>query len=321
VYYAASTYSGGVEAKGGTATGGAVWAGQDGTVVFIDTSQNILYPGNSFRFEEIDSPFAFTEIILNNSQSSLDGTVTLSATDLHINGSSTLILNGNETLNVNSLYVTNNSQLTVIPEGKIYLNLPTLNIDPTSTITAEGKGYSAGPGSGTANSGGGYGGHGGSSYSDNGGIVYGSALQPVDLGSGDGYATRGGGAIRLIVSDRLIVDGQITANGVGDGGGNAGSGGSIYITVPTLAGSGNLMANGGIGSGHWGCGGGSGGRIAVYYAASTYSGGVEAKGGSGYGGGQEGTVVFIDTSRNIMYPGYSFRFDEIDSPFAFTSYS
>jgi uncharacterized repeat protein (TIGR01451 family) len=316
---------------------------EEGTIAFIDTAQNILYPGRSFRFQESDSPVAFTKIILNNSHATTGGTVTLSATDIlidqgsvfnldtpgrvflnapnvRINGSSTLLMSGNETVTSAEILLTNSATLSHVPDGKISLNIPAITIDPTSTISADGKGYAAGPGSGRANSGGGYGGHGSAGYAccsgdpsafDSGGVTYGSTLQPTDLGSGTG-STRGGGAIRLIVTGKLTIEGNITANGE-----TGGSGGSIYITAHSLEGSGKLAANGGNFIYQY-AGGGGGGRIAVYFVGSTYSGSSEVQGGSGYWGpAQEGTIVFTDTAQNILYPGPSFRFEESDSPFTF----
>ena len=55
------------------------------------------------------------------------------------------------------------------------------------------------------------------------------------------------GAIRLAVADTLLVEGNLSVNGtngVNEGGG--GSGGSLYLTVGTLDGTGSISANGGI---------------------------------------------------------------------------
>ena len=144
-----------------------------------------------------------------------------------------------------------------------------------------------------------------------GGSVYGSALQPVDLGSsrtgwsGPAKGGDGGGAIRLEVTDTLTLLGTISSDGgsntcPGTCSGAGGSGGSIYVTTNALDGAGMLSANGGVGGmqGSWPNGGGGGGRIALYYNTSTFTGTAESKGAAGRAGytGEDGTVVFNSIS-------------------------
>ena len=94
----------------------------------------------------------------------------------------------------------------------------------------------------------------------------------------------GGGALRLVVRNQLLLRGLITADGTScvpsvDGAGTSGggAGGSVWITVtngPLLGPpSGRISASGGDGCPNGG-GGGSGGRIAVYAVngATGYSG-------------------------------------------------
>lgn len=198
-----------------------------------------------------------------------------------------------------NVLITNNATLTF--NGRISLTAQNLFIDSGSSISADVKGYpnTQGPGAGkwgsTSSSGAGYGGKGGNSVNGlTGGAIYGSALVPVDLGSGGGGGAiggAGGGAIILNISKALTVNGSITSRGgSGYGGGGSGSGGSIYVTTNTLAGSGSFIANGGdllYGGG----GGGGGGRIALYYNSSLFTGIAEAKGGIGWQRGEDGTVV------------------------------
>ena len=181
-------------------------------------------------------------------------------------------------------------------------------IESGGEIAADAKGYPVasdpGPGAGVhtgdTGGGGGYGGMGGEGLNGSpdsaGGGVYGSILEPVDLGSagarGDAgpAQTAGGGAIRLIVGGTLTVDGRLTAEGqddwLNDQGG--GSGGSLWLTVDTLAGSGVISANGGTGETHGG--GGAGGRIAIYYDINVFSGALTARGSAGWVPGGAGTV-------------------------------
>ena len=90
--------------------------------------------------------------------------------------------------------------------------------------------------------------------------TYDSPWEPTALGSSGGAANgswsatggNGGGAIRLIVSGSLTLDGTITANGLAGAGGwgnrsGGGAGGSIWVTADTLAGSGCFQADGAAG--------------------------------------------------------------------------
>lgn len=172
-------------------------------------------------------------------------------------------------------------------------------------FTTDGRGYpigdDRGPGTGIrgdwAGSGGGHGGTGGHSATGvDGGVNYGSVLQPTTLGSQGGDAdggpgTAGGGAIRLLVDGKLTLDGRLSADGAGAPPGNAGggAGGSLWLTVGTLSGAGVLSANGGPGEWVDG-GGGSGGRIAVYYTAKDYTGTITTFGGGGSQRGGAGTI-------------------------------
>ncbi|MDP3057435.1 MAG: hypothetical protein Q8N37_02870, partial [bacterium] len=137
----------------------------------------------------------------------------------------------------------------------------------TGTLSADGKGYAGvyqASGSGTGGGNGGLGtvgaGGGGAAYGGNGGngwgsntsyagstIVYGSATQPTELGSAGGGTSlttggNGGGAVKLIVSGTLTLDGSIVAKG-GNGNTNStsksaggGAGGSIWIDALSIAG-------------------------------------------------------------------------------------
>jgi hypothetical protein len=148
-----------------------------------------------------------------------------------------------------------------------------LTIALGSAMDVTGKGYlpgyaPSGITAATTNAGGSHGGY-GLSYS--GGIrneVYGSFLQPTDLGAGSGSnggAYAGGGAIRL-TAETLEIHGAIRANGGGTATSRGGAGGSIWLQTTEIAGTGTITANGGGGSSSGGpFGVGGGGRIACYY--------------------------------------------------------
>jgi uncharacterized repeat protein (TIGR01451 family) len=212
------------------------------------------------------------------------------------------------TYTYNNILITNNAVLTL--NGAVTINAQSLIVNPSSFISANGKGYPAmqgpGAGAGSVNSGSygagaGYGGNGSNSYCDYalGGFGYGDIKQPSEIGSGGGATVggAGGGAISINIAGSLILNGTIMSNGA-DGKpyafyGGGGSGGSIYITTGSLSGSGSILANGGKGStGAWNDGpyggGGGGGRIALYYDSISFTGLIQAVGGKGdsqrYGG-------------------------------------
>ncbi|MDP3723212.1 MAG: LamG-like jellyroll fold domain-containing protein [Candidatus Omnitrophota bacterium] len=224
-----------------------------------------------------------------------------------------------------NLLITNNAVVTVDSINKVggagqitAEVLGNLVVDSGASITANRTGYgsTSGPGQGgatyacarTGGGGAGYGGAGGAGYARGGGS-YGSASQPIDMGSGGGHAHEpcqsttggggsGGGALKLTVTGTLAVNGSVSANGGdlvgcnGQGGcGGGGSGGSLWFEAGTLAGTGSISANGGNGAGGGdGSGGGAGGRIVVYYTAKTFAGTLTAAGGTGRGAGGAGTI-------------------------------
>jgi len=187
-----------------------------------------------------------------------------------------------------------------VASNRVHIICANLRVEPGGAIDVKGKGFAPwdGPGSGhTHNSsihnGGSYGGLGGWGYSGGGaefeGHTYGSAARPLWLGSGGGsrdrtegayadfrgeYAGWGGGAIRVVASGTVTINGTIGADGgdARDPGPHeyvaGGSGGSIYITCGTLGGNGGVIRALGGNALHLGNtgGGGGGGRIAVDYA-------------------------------------------------------
>ena len=179
--------------------------------------------------------------------------------------------------------------------GSVYLTAANLIVGAGGMMSGDGNGYygynypavtdAYGPGhaSTAANYGSaGYGGPGGKG-TGNGGVTYGSAIAPVDPGSGGmgggssaGYGGgNGAAAIRIHSPGQVTVNGTISANGNGGffaGGG--GSGGSVYIDCDTFKGVGLVRAEGGdgaAGNGASGAGAG-GGRIAVYYSPGNQAG-------------------------------------------------
>jgi hypothetical protein len=222
--------------------------------------------------------------------------------DLTVSGGAVANPTGGST--IRNLLVTSNAWLGASSNLFTSLQLTVTgdaNLQAGGGILLDGKGFPAayGPGAGgpPAN-GGGYGGVGGAgagSTQPAGGSAYGSMLQPTNAGSGGavgsgGYLGSGGGALRLIVSNSLVLDGLISANG-GNGivAGGGGSGGSVWLSAGRLAGAGAVSANGGGGDLPSG-GGGGGGRIALYFSTNQFTGTTFAHGGTGVNAGGAGTI-------------------------------
>jgi len=192
---------------------------------------------------------------------------------------------------------------------KLIITSNTFFIDASSGIDLVAKGNLP-TADVTSNSGGSYGGLGGT-IDGTTNPVFGSTQQPIDYGiggRGDTYRTRGGGAIK-IVADALTLNGLIDASGEAFGAEQfftkqgAGSGGSIWLDVGTLTGTGTIQVSGGRGFTFFGGGGGGGGRIAVYYktAAYDFQNNIINEGGkcnpdSGEHDGQPGTIYLEKTN-------------------------
>ncbi len=338
IYYKTSFFVGQTAALGGCSSlgmGYAVGCAEDGTAALFETTNNNLFISSPWRFQKNDEPFNFNRVIItdgarvtaedgvsitaNNLLAGKGSSFTLSNNQILIvpvvtfDGGSTLTLSGKERLTIDTLAITGSSTITVAPEQVLSLTIRNLTLTPGSSISADSKGYTAGPGM-PLNSlyyvGASYGGVGVGNTATS---TYGSETAPTDLGSGaNGHNSRGGGAIRLVVTGTLTNDGVISADG-----GTSSSGGSIYVTTSNLTGAGVLRANGGgLFSVNYYQLPGGGGRIAIYYQSSSFSGEALSAGGGCVGCTGEvagsGTVVFeesnlgctINCNSNVMFlPG------------------
>ncbi len=185
--------------------------------------------------------------------------------------------------------------------SRVWVNCATLAVESGGTIDVSRKGYAGhpigadhagyGPGAGivrkamyvTAPS---HGGHGArvpnASYVLPNAMPYDDPAAPELAGSSGGSSqysagNSGGGAVKIVASGDVVLDGAILADGANasaygkagiDNHCPAGAGGSIFITCRTISGSGTLSAAGGGGSipsqaGHPA----GGGMIAVHYDA------------------------------------------------------
>jgi len=186
-----------------------------------------------------------------------------------------------------------------------------ITIDPGASISADGEGYLNGHGTSPVYlSGGSHGGKGERATEE---FIYGSAIEPTDLGSGGSslvYFNTGGGAMYIEVEDTFLNNGNVRSNGYSNS-----SGGSVYVKTENLEGSGTFQANGGgfyAPNVFWGIGGG--GRVAVHYQNSNFKGVVEAEGGkSSYDGfsmtkAEDGTAGLFDDKNNDLYIKTSWEF-------------
>jgi len=335
VYYNNSSFAGKTEARAGNyCFYGCAPNGGSGTAGLFNMSNNTLTVTSQWHFQVSDGPFNFNHLVFKNkAKITSDNNVSITAQDMLVDNSSTLTLaegqilnisqvtisnystlklSENKTLKINNLNVLNISLVTVEPEKVLSLKISNLNIDTDSTVSVDGKGYEAGPGAPPVfyEGGASYGGKGGG----NSAPAYGSADKPIDFGSGT-EGRRGGGAIRLDISGTLHNDGFVSALGSYD----RTSGGSIYVTVGNLSGSGAFRADGFRGSWPNGsAGGGAGGRIALYFNNSDYVPTATARGGvyCFYGcapAAEDGTVVInsagavclVDCFSNVLFlPGF-----------------
>ncbi|MBW2172927.1 MAG: hypothetical protein JRF69_13365, partial [Deltaproteobacteria bacterium] len=194
----------------------------------------------------------------------------------------------------------------------IVINAANMTVGENGLVSANGQGFgpTLGPGHGirgvgNIGTGGGYGGSGGKDMDgDAGGSPYGTQSSPAALGSGGGTGLNatggyGGGAVKLVASGTVTVDGTLSANGTGSGGsrtynGGAGSGGSIWIASGTVTGSGTISVKGATVNRYYGiryAGGGAGGRIDLSGITYNFTGSLTAAGGSGFQDGQLGSVL------------------------------
>jgi hypothetical protein len=253
-----------------------------------------------------DAPISFASLVLGDATASaapslVMATGTASGGDVTISSGAAMVLETAAPIAFSTMTVASGGYLTHAYNGqtssepyKVYLQVAnTFAVRSGGLVSVDAKGYAGapsaytngyGPGHGTYfldSSGAGYGGHGGDSgkyYDVNnnphdgalGGLPYGSALNPTDIGSGGGGASNatalcsgsGGGAV-IVAASTARIDGVISANGGNSGNcaASGGSGGSINIQSAVLTGAGVMRANGGNSPLSNNQGAGGGGRI------------------------------------------------------------
>lgn len=226
--------------------------------------------------------------------------------------------------NFNNLIISNKSILTLEgdqnspnPFKGVKINAVNLNVNAGSAISANAQGYVDGPGtpaSDSTNSGASYGGKG---YGSGSAPTYGDNIEPTDLGSGSYSNMRGGGAIWLVVSNDLVNNGAVSANGA-----KTSSGGSVYARTKNLKGNGAFRANGGdsiscLNSTNCSIGPGGGGRIAIYFENKSFVGITEA---SVNVGAEKGTIGWFDIlNNNLEITNTNWIFNKKHSPYLFNN--
>jgi autotransporter-associated beta strand protein len=183
-----------------------------------------------------------------------------------------------------------------------------VSIDAGASLNTDGMGFDSGAGPGgnagsTAAGAPSYGGQGGGIESLASYTVarrppmYGSAAGPTALGSGYAYPSEqddnpGGGAIKLNVAGRILVNGRLSSDAANRFAGKyPGSGGSLWITGGTVEGSGRISANGTLASATYGAGGG--GRIDLSGTTNNFAGVIQTSlpQSSGLARGQNGSIL------------------------------
>jgi hypothetical protein len=276
--YAGKVWTGASSTDWGTA--GNWSGGVPGTTddVLIDGAPNGRHP----TLDLSSSAVTIKSLTLGSSSASTltfqNGNVTdrklIVSSNVTIGASGTLTHLANGASETHRLFVEVAGDLTIAAGGKI-------------DVTA--KGYGAGQGPAGAISC-----HGGLGVSASGGATYGSLHAPTNCGAG--YANAGGGAVKLTVTGRTLLNGDITAYGGNslDSGNQSGAGGSIFLTTGSLEGTGNIRADN-LSGAYWH---GGGGRVAVVLTApgssfTNHTGLITAYGGAGVNGHSAAGTVYL----------------------------
>jgi len=271
------------------------------TMTTLDVTGDVLIDGGKTT--------ADTVAVTGNFTAQGAGTLTINKTTLDV--SADLLLK--------SAFVLTHAQTTLETIYKLTVTAPKMHIQDGAKIDVTGRGYVGGNnqtgllGQGWKNTpaakrytGGSYGGLATTGPEGPAFGVYGSIFRPRFPGAGGGAYNGsypggdGGGLVELLITEELVVDGQVIADG-GSTNGGGGSGGAIYINSPVTYGNGSMSANGGNGQSGWSSTGGGGGRIAVdgyfvlggsFQDVGAYTA-FQARGGNGWGGWAGAGTIYL----------------------------
>lgn len=188
-----------------------------------------------------------------------------------------------------------------------------VSISGGARLHSDNKGFAVNTGPGKAASrawGPSYGGQGGVQTLTNGIPPgrYGTVAGPTALGSG-GTAEPGAGAIKLVVSSTVVINGRLSADSVGPTVNNtSGSGGSLWLTGGTLSGAGVISASSLQTDG---TAAGGGGRIDLSGMVQAFAGSIQALGGFTNGStarGLTGSILLPASDIAAFTPASSIAF-------------
>ena len=278
--------------NGGGGSGGSIWITGSGTLggtgevqVAGGAGQYVGSGGGGGRFAMDDSAsYNFHGNIRGalGNQTSVDGSAgtiyfsSVATPNFTVFSNQTIVV-GNDTENVFGNLIVYG---TLIPGGTAaglgtgaVIRAANITVATGGAISADGWGF--GPGWGPAPSSSGTYGTNGACHGGTGsyalGAPYGSATQPTSLGSG-GTDCGGGGAMKLVVTGTLTVNGTVSANGQSRlyaTSAPQGAGGSVWIDCGTLVGNGSIRADALASTSYYGSGGG---RIAIKYRTKGFIG-------------------------------------------------
>ncbi|NLF24026.1 MAG: hypothetical protein GX590_12800 [Lentisphaerae bacterium] len=180
------------------------------------------------------------------------------------------------------------------------IHADSINVHSGGMISADSLGFIGAHASGPGYDGNKGATHGGRGGNDNRKPTYGSFTNCMNLGSG--ASSIGGGAICLVSAGKLVVNGILSANaGWTTGTTYGGSGGSVNLIAPDLAGAGIIRANGASSTSY---SGGGGGRISfVQVATNRFAGLIEVLPGEShrnYASAYAGTIAFPEGADLVL---------------------
>ncbi|MCP4992332.1 MAG: hypothetical protein GY934_00895, partial [Gammaproteobacteria bacterium] len=185
-----------------------------------------------------------TDSQIEGSGAAFIGSLYLSGTQINATGMDINLVDNFEMTVVSELTT---SQAVDASSEKLVIQTRLMTVDGTSSLDVTGKGLDyQGTGSYT---GGSYGGRGGEYNGGTSIATYGDYREPTHFGTGGSSGPLGGGSLKLVVTEELVLDGGIVSQGASgtsnsDGGG---SGGSLWLNVGSISGTGTIDAGGGDG--------------------------------------------------------------------------
>jgi len=230
-------------------------------------------------------PSTSTKPLLTNATANLasltiqDNTLTFTNWEAVLNATNVTIQSGGIIAHGANKATATNGLGQWIPNCRVYVVCSNLTVETGGSINADYVGYAKGKGpgadpvgtAGAAHSGPGQRSASGATFKP----AYNDPAGPEQPGSGGNGAYiansgPGGGAVHITATGQITVKGTITADGRNpiNTHGGGGSGGSIWLTCRTLAGSTNGLLSVDGGAGFYDGAAGSAGRIAVVYSTN-----------------------------------------------------